>query len=357
MVPAFWSELPAIVEDIDRGARARAIVISSTGKHFCAGMDLAVFTGDNALARSGGAEELGRKRAFLWMMVQHLQDSFTALEQARMPVLAAIQGGCIGGAVDMVSAADMRYCSADAFFCVQEINIGMTADVGTLQRLPKIIPEGVARELAYTGDRMPAERALAVGLVNEVFADHDAVVEGTLAVAARIARHSPLAIWGTKESINYARDRHRHDGGVRRQGRVPRALLRGDPRAPRRHLTSFPGGHPVRAAALSAFRWTLEVEGAACAPVRLQRSSEGAARDNSHTTARPAASATATAAAALQPGSGNAQACRAPAAQATANTTSSPRCHGSGRTGADPKHPQSGTPRSRATTMTTLNRE
>jgi enoyl-CoA hydratase len=206
MIPAFWSELPAIVEDIDRGARARAIVISSTGKHFCAGMDLAVFTGDNALARSGGAEELGRKRAFLWMMVQHLQDSFTALEQARMPVLAAIQGGCIGGAVDMVSAADMRYCSADAFFCVQEINIGMTADVGTLQRLPKIIPEGVARELAYTGDRMPAERALAVGLVNEVFADHDAVVEGTLAVAARIARHSPLAIWGTKESINYARD-------------------------------------------------------------------------------------------------------------------------------------------------------
>jgi enoyl-CoA hydratase len=206
MIPAFWSELPAIVEDIDRGARARAIVISSTGKHFCAGMDLAVFTGDNALARSGGAEELGRKHAFLWMMVQHLQDSFTALEQARMPVLAAIQGGCIGGAVDMVSAADMRYCSADAFFCVQEINIGMTADVGTLQRLPKIIPEGIARELAYTGDRMPAERALAVGLVNEVFADHDALLEGTLAVAARIARHSPLAIWGTKESINYTRD-------------------------------------------------------------------------------------------------------------------------------------------------------
>ena len=206
MIPSFWSELPAIVDDIDRGAKARAIVISSTGKHFCAGMDLAVFTGDNALAASGGAEELGRKRAFLWMMVQHLQESFTTLERARMPVLAAIQGGCIGGAVDMVSAADMRYCSADAFFCVQEINIGMTADVGTLQRLPKIIPEGIARELAYTGDRMPAERALAVGLVNEVFADHDAVVEGALAVAARIARHSPLAIWGTKESINYTRD-------------------------------------------------------------------------------------------------------------------------------------------------------
>lgn len=206
MIPSFWSELPEIVRDIDAGAKARAIVISSTGKHFSAGMDLAVFTGDSALASGGGAKEEGRRKGFLWMMVQHLQDSFTALEQARMPVLAAVQGGCIGGAVDMVSAADMRYCSADAFFCVQEINIGMTADVGTLQRLPKIIPEGIARELAYTGDRMPAERALACGLVNQVFDDPDSLVAGTLDVAARIARHSPLAIWGTKEAINYTRD-------------------------------------------------------------------------------------------------------------------------------------------------------
>ncbi len=206
MVPSFWSELPAIVRDLDAGAKARAIVISSTGKHFCAGMDLSVFTGGSALGSGGGASETGRKNGFLWMMVQHLQDSFTALEQARIPVLAAIQGGCIGGAVDMVTAADMRYCSEDAFFCVQEINIGMTADVGTLQRLPKLIPEGIARELAYTGDRMPAGRALEVGLVNQVFDDHDSLVEGTLDVAARIAKHSPLAIWGTKEAINYTRD-------------------------------------------------------------------------------------------------------------------------------------------------------
>src|SRR5690606_13635072 len=150
--------------DLDARAAARAIVISSTGRHFSAGMDLSVFTGESPLASSGGVSETGRQRARLWMMVQHLQDSFTALERARMPVLAAIQGGCIGGAVDMVCAADMRYCSADAFFCIQEINIGMTADVGTLQRLPKLIPEGIARELAYTGDRMPAERALEVGL-------------------------------------------------------------------------------------------------------------------------------------------------------------------------------------------------
>ncbi len=206
MVPGFWSELPEIISDIDTGAKARAVVISSTGKHFSAGMDLSVFTGDNGLASGGGVDEKGRRASFLWMLVQHLQDAFTSLESARMPVLAAIQGGCIGGAVDMVTAADMRYCSADAFFCVQEINIGMTADVGTLQRLPKIIPEGVARELAYTGDRMPAQRALEVGLVNQVFDDHDSLVNGTLEIAARIASHSPLAIWGTKEAINYARD-------------------------------------------------------------------------------------------------------------------------------------------------------
>ena len=206
MIPSFWSDLPEIVNDIDDNAKARAIVLSSTGKHFCAGMDLSVFTGGSALSGFGGADELGRQRAFLWMMVQHLQNAFTSLEKARMPVLAAVQGGAIGGAVDMICAADMRYCTADAFFCVQEINIGMTADVGTLQRLPKIIPEGIARELAYTGDRMPAEKALRCGLVNEVFDDHDSLVAGVLEIAERIASHSPLAIWGTKEAIKYARD-------------------------------------------------------------------------------------------------------------------------------------------------------
>ncbi len=206
MTPAFWTELPAIVRELDAAGDVRAAVLSSTGKHFSAGMDLSVFTGGSAIGGSGGATEVGRQRANLWMMVQHLQDSFTALEDARFPVLAAIQGGCIGGAVDMVTAADMRYCSSDAFFCIQEINIGMTADVGTLQRLPKLIPEGVAREYAYTGERMPAQRALEVGLVNRVFDDHESLVSGVLDIAGKIAVRSPLAIWGTKEMINYTRD-------------------------------------------------------------------------------------------------------------------------------------------------------
>jgi enoyl-CoA hydratase len=204
MIPAFWKELPAIVDEISNKGEARAIVISSTGKHFCAGMDLAVFTGGMGGGMAQG--EVGRMRANVRLGVHRLQDSFSSLERARMPVLAAVHGGCIGGAVDMASACDMRYATQDAFFCIQEINIGMTADVGTLQRLPKIIPEGLARQWAYTGERVPAEQARQAGFVNEVFEDHDSLVEGTLEIAREIASKSPLAIWGTKEMINYTRD-------------------------------------------------------------------------------------------------------------------------------------------------------
>jgi len=203
MVPAFWEELPTLVRELDASGGVRVIVLASTGRHFCAGMDLAVFgerPDDNAKAGPG------RLRANMRANVLHLQETFSVLEKARMPVLAAIQGGCIGGAVDMVTACDMRYATEDAFFCIQEINIGMTADVGTLQRLPKLIPEGVCRELAYTGRRMPAAEAKAVGLVNEVFADHEALLDGVRQIARTIASKSPLAIYGSKEMITYTRD-------------------------------------------------------------------------------------------------------------------------------------------------------
>ena len=207
MVPAFWAELPEIVGALSDSGRVRAVVLSSTGKHFSAGMDLAVFTGGGDAGVEGGSiRETGRQRAALRYNVLHLQQSFSILEQARMPVLAAIQGGCIGGAVDMVTAADCRYATSDAFFCIQEINIGMTADVGTLQRLPKLIPEGIVRELAYTGRRMPADEAHAHGLVNRVFDEHESMLEGVHEIAAEIASKSPLAIHGTKETILYTRD-------------------------------------------------------------------------------------------------------------------------------------------------------
>jgi enoyl-CoA hydratase len=210
MIPEFWSELPEIVRAIDDAGEARAIVISSTGKHFTAGMDLAVFTSD----RNPGERdaELGRRRANLRRDVLRLQETFSCLDRARMPVLAAVQGGCIGGGVDLISACDIRYCSEDAFFCIQEINIGMTADVGTFPRLPHLIPQGVVRELAYTGRRLTAREALDVGLVNRVYATHEELVAGVLSVAAEIAQRSPLAVWGSKEMLNYARDHSIADG-------------------------------------------------------------------------------------------------------------------------------------------------
>jgi enoyl-CoA hydratase len=214
MTREFWTELPEIIRELDDAGATRAVVISSTGRHFSAGMDLSVFTGGagDPLGSDGGSREQGRIRARLRQTAMMLQHTFTCLEEARMPVLAADAPALHGGAVDMVTACDLRYASADAFFCVQEINIGMTADVGTLQRLPKIIPDGIARELAYRGNRMPAERAREVGLVNDVYPDHEALVEGVLEIAEEIAAKSPLAIWGSKEMITYARDHSVADG-------------------------------------------------------------------------------------------------------------------------------------------------
>ncbi|SRR5579885_887536 len=214
MVPEFWRELPEIVRDIDDNARARVIVISSTGKHFSAGMDLSVFTGGTSVGTSAARDghERGRVRANLRRAVLDIQESFNVLDRARMPVLAAIQGGCVGGAVDMVSACDCRYATEDAFFVIQEINLGMTADVGTFPRLCGLMPQGAVRELAYSGRRLPARRARELGLVNEVFATQDAMLKHVLELAREIAEKSPLAVHGSKVMINYARDHSIADG-------------------------------------------------------------------------------------------------------------------------------------------------
>ena len=218
MHPTFWRELHEILTRLHTEGTVRALVISSTGKHFSAGMDLQTFGG--AIAMDDASAE---GRAAIFDLLTDMQHTFTLLEQLRMPVIAAIQGGCIGGAVDMVTACCMRYCSADAFFCVQEINIGMVADVGTLQRLPKLLPMALVKELAYTGRRLSAEKAMAWGLVNEVLPTHEATVAAALQAAKEIASKPPVAIWGTKQAINYARD-HSVEDSLRQMGWLQGAI-------------------------------------------------------------------------------------------------------------------------------------
>jgi enoyl-CoA hydratase len=212
MSPAFWRELESTLDKLHRDAPARALVIDSTGKHFTAGMALDSF--DEAIAIDDSSPQ---SRANVPELLTDMQRAFDRLAGLRMPVIAAIQGGCIGGGVDMIAACDIRYCTADAFFCIQEINIGMAADLGTLQRLPKLIPEGIVREYAYTGRRLAAYRAQALGLVNDVFDTHEAMIEAAMQTALEIAARPPVAVWATKQAIDYARD-HPVADGLRQMG-------------------------------------------------------------------------------------------------------------------------------------------
>lgn len=202
-IPEFWRELPEAVNDISENAKARVIVLSAEGKHFTAGMDISVFM-------QGGLDVPPENREVAAEAFRHkvkmLQETFSALENARQPVLAAIQGGAVGAGVDLATACDCRYASDDAFFCVQETAIGMTADVGTFPRLAKVIPEGWARQMAYTAERVPAQKAKEIGLVNEVYDSHEALLTGVMEIARKIAEHSPLAVTGCKRLITYTRD-------------------------------------------------------------------------------------------------------------------------------------------------------
>ena len=218
MHPTFWRELDAVLTQVHRDNGARVLLISSTGKHFSAGMALETFSGGIQMD-----DQSPEGRAAIFDLLTDMQATFTKIEALRIPVIAAIQGGCIGGAVDMVTACCLRYATTDAFFCIQEINIGMVADVGTLQRLPKLLPEAVVKELAYTGRRLPAARALALGLVNEVFDSHDALLAGAMQCAREIAAKPPVAVWGTKQAIHYTRD-HSVEDALKQMGWLQGAI-------------------------------------------------------------------------------------------------------------------------------------
>ena len=218
MGPRFWGELDTLLTDLHKNKAARALVISSTGKHFSAGMALDAFAGSVQMD-----DQSPEGRAAIFDNLTAMQATFTKLETLRIPVIAALHGGVIGGAVDMVTACCIRYGSKDTFFCIQEINIGMVADVGTLQRLPKLVPLAVVKELAYTGRRMGADKALGYGLLNEVFDTHEQTLEAALQCAAEIASKPPVAIWGTKQAVHYARD-HTVDEALKQMGWLQAAI-------------------------------------------------------------------------------------------------------------------------------------
>ncbi len=209
---AFWKELPEIIHDIDDNARARVIVISSTGPHFSAGLDLTMFSDGADKSVSQTANQTLQQAAASYDNILMMQKSFNCLEECRAPVIVAIQGGAFGGGVDLSVACDMRYATADAFLIIQEINIALTADVGTFPRLVKLIPEGIVRELAYTGRRFTAQEAKEAGLINRVFANHEEMMTQVMAIAREIANKAPIAIYGSKRMINYARDHSTADG-------------------------------------------------------------------------------------------------------------------------------------------------
>ncbi len=202
MTPDFWSDLPRLMGMFEEDTAIRALVISGNGKHFTGGMDLAAFGPITEILN----QEPGRASYALRKLIMKLQHSFNALDESRLPIIAAIHGACIGGGIDMICACDIRIATNDAYFSIEEINIGMVADVGTLQRMPKLIAPGIVKELAFTGRKFSAAEALGWGFINSVHQDAKEVVNSALAMAHEISTKSPLAITGIKHAIDYSRD-------------------------------------------------------------------------------------------------------------------------------------------------------
>jgi enoyl-CoA hydratase len=208
MIAAFWTEMVAAFTALDQHDDVRCVLLSSTGKHFSAGLDL----GLAASTLSPQHDDPARARAQLRQTIKQMQESFSVIDRCRVPVVAVIQGGCIGAGVDLVTACDIRIGAADCFFTIQEINLGIVADVGTLQRIPHLLPQGLIRELAYTGRRMQADEALRTGFINAAHADHASAVTAGLALAQDIASKSPMAITGIKHVLNMGRHQSIEEG-------------------------------------------------------------------------------------------------------------------------------------------------
>jgi enoyl-CoA hydratase len=209
MTEDFWKEIKICMEELDQNPEVRVVVIKGNGKHFSSGIDLSMLLQLQSMMNS--KEDTGKIREKLRRWILGLQDSFNAIEKCRKPVIACIQGACVGGAVDLITACDMRFCSEEAYFCVKEIDLAIVADVGTLQRLPKIVSQGIAREWIYTAKKVSSKEAEKAHLVNQVFENQEQMNEYVKLLAENIASKSPLAIRGTKEILNYSQEHSTQD--------------------------------------------------------------------------------------------------------------------------------------------------
>lgn len=210
MGPDFWREMPIAFGELDRDESVRAIVIQGSGPHFSTGLDLMAMSGELAVLMA--EPNLAADRVALHEIIVRMQRSISCVAECRKPVIAAISGWCIGGGMDLVTACDVRLASADAKMSVREVKIAIVADVGSLQRLPHIVGQGVARELAMTGDDISAERALKIGLVNEVFSTQAELFAAARQMAERIAKNPPIVVQGVKSVLNYGMGRPVADG-------------------------------------------------------------------------------------------------------------------------------------------------
>jgi enoyl-CoA hydratase len=202
---AFWNELPQAMAELREDESVRAIVLAGRGKDFTVGLDLKEMLGQIT-------EDAGRSKFHFLEEVDRLQKSISSVADCPKPVIAAVQGWCLGGGIDLITACDVRYASANTTFSIRETKIAIVADVGTLQRLPAIIGKGHVAELAFTGDDFDAAHAEKIHLVNRVFSDPDATLAGARDLAARIAENSPLAVQGTKMVLDFCEGKSVEDG-------------------------------------------------------------------------------------------------------------------------------------------------
>ncbi len=201
MNPPAWEETPSIFGDLDEDPEIRAVILTGEGDCFSVGIDLVEMSG--AIPEITAKNQTGGVKWRLLDKIARLQHALTCIERCRKPVIAAIHGHCLGAGLDMATACDIRLCSRDAVFALKEAAVGFVADVGVLQRLPLIVGQGVAREMAYTAGNVDASRALAIKLVNEVLEDREALARRAEQLAREIAANAPLAVQASKAVFNY----------------------------------------------------------------------------------------------------------------------------------------------------------